>query len=223
MIDNVKEQLGSISDNISDKLQGSVDSITGPLKENLTSLEGNFGVLSSDTSSLKEKLAAAQSIVSTGTELVQRAQNIPSQAAATVTGLIKTTTDDVSGRISGSIKNTEIVQTIKDNLSTTYDGYVDLIKENANSLTDNLGKNANKVADEWVFQNKDDVIDKVAGSALEVRLNGGSLDDVKAAIADGIQTSWRDYYAENQAKVAPLTNRAIQDSGELTENIGGGV
>ena len=223
MIDNVKEQLGSISDNISDKLQGSVDSITGPLKENLTSLEGNFDVLSSDTSSLKEKLAAAQSIVSTGTELVQRAQDIPAQAAATVTGLIKTTTDDVSGRISGSVKNTEIVQTIKDNLSTTYDGYVDLIKENADSLTDNLGKNANKVVDEWVFQNKDDVIDKVSGSALEVRLNGGSLDDVKATIADGIQTSWRDYYAVNQAKVAPLTNRAIQDSGELTENIGGGV
>ena len=74
-----------------------------------------------------------------------------------------------------------------------------------------------------MFQNKDDVIDKVAGSALEVRLNGGSLDDVKTTIADGIQTSWRDYYAANQAKVAPLTNRAIQDSGELTENIGGGV
>jgi len=219
MIANIQDQLSGLSTNISDQLQGSVDNITGPLKANLTVLEGKFDILSDPNASLKDKFAAAQAVFATGSTMLNQAKAIPGQAAAAVSGVVNSGAKGVSDAFTRGIKNTGILDEVKANLSDTYDGYVSAIRESASGLAEdgkeNLADSANKVADEWVFQNKDDVIDKVANSALEARQNGSTLDDVKTIIKDGITTSWKNFYADNQAKIAPLASIGIKDNEEL--------
>ena len=219
MIANIQDQLSGLSTNISDQLQGSVDNITGPLKANLTVLEGKFDILSDPNASLKDKFAAAQAVFATGSTMLNQAKAIPGQAAAAVSGVVNSGIKGASDAFTRGIKDTGILDEVKANLSDTYDGYVSAIRENASVLAEdgkeNLADSANKVANEWVFQNKDDVIDKVANSALEARQNGSTLDDVKTIIKDGITTSWKNFYADNQAKIAPLASIGIKDNEEL--------
>jgi hypothetical protein len=221
MIADIKDQLGSLSTNISAQVQGSVDGITGPLKANLTVLEGKFDILTNPDASLKDKFAAAQAVFSTGSNMLNQAKAIPGQAAAAVSGVVNSGIKGASNAFTTGIKNTGIIDEVKANLSDTYDGYVSAIKQNASTLSENgkinLADSATKVADEWSFQNKDDVIDKVATSALEARQNGSTLEEVKTVIKDGITTSWKNFYSENQAKIAPLASRAIQDNDELID------
>jgi hypothetical protein len=221
MIADIKDQLGSLSTNISAQVQGSVDGITGPLKDNLTVLEGKFDILTNPDASLKDKFAAAQAVFSTGSNMLNQAKDIPGQAAAAVSGVVNSGIKGASNAFTTGIKNTGIIDEVKANLSDTYDGYVSAIKQNASTLSENgkinLADSATKVADEWSFQNKDDVIDKVATSALEARQNGSTLEEVKTVIKDGITTSWKNFYSENQAKIAPLSSRAIQDNDELID------
>jgi len=219
MIANIQDQLSGLSTNISEQLQGSVDGITGPLKANLTVLEGKFDILSDPNASLKDKFAAAQAVFATGSTMLNQAKAIPGQAAAAVSGVVNSGIKGASNAFTTGIKNTGIIDEVKANLSDTYDGYVSAIREKASVLAEdgkeNLADSANKVADEWVFQNKDDVIDKVANSALEARQNGSTLEEVKAVIKDGITTSWKNFYADNQAKIAPLASIGIKDNEEL--------
>jgi len=219
MIANIQDQLSGLSTNISEQLQGSVDGITGPLKANLTVLEGKFDILSDPNASLKDKFAAAQAVFATGSTMLNQAKAIPGQAAAAVSGVVNSGIKGASNAFTTGIKNTGIIDEVKANLSDTYDGYVSAIREKASVLVEdgkeNLADSANKVADEWVFQNKDDVIDKVANSALEARQNGSTLEEVKAVIKDGITTSWKNFYADNQAKIAPLASIGIKDNEEL--------
>ena len=212
MMDSIKENLSTLSDNVGDKLSGVTNNLTGPLKDGLTKIEGKYDILSSDTASWGQKLAAAKEIASTGTQMISYAATLPGKATSELATYVNSSLTSVANGIS----NSDTVNSVKEKLGSTYDSYVEEIRANAKTLGKNLNSNADKVLDEWIFQNRDAVIQDVAESGLSARQQGLPIVKVQDTMKATLQGSWEDYYRANQAKVAPLTNKAVQTSGEIS-------
>lgn len=211
MMSNIQENLSTLTDNVGDKLSSVTSNLTGPLKEGLSKMEGKYSILSSDTASLGQKLAAAKDIAATGTQMVTYAASLPGKATSELSGYVNSSLQSLASGIS----NSDTVKSVKEKLGTTYDSYVEEIRANAKTLGTNLNSNADKVLDEWIFQNRDAVIQDVAESGLTARQQGLPIVKVQDTMKATLQGSWEDYYRANQAKIAPLTNKAVQTSGEI--------